>query len=122
MSVKGTGEATLDSELLMKASAEGAKLARAMKSGNGAFDTDDYVTKLLIFMGGRHNIEEVNEEDDDEDSYDDEGDGSPLNWERVGWKAMAKSHRVPVMDFMLVLFCVCRRVALTDLQARAPVR
>lgn len=78
-------------------------MARAMKSGSGAFDVDDYISKLVIFMGGRHNVEEVG--DDDGDSYDDEGDGAPLDWERIGWKAVAHSHRVPVMDFM----CVCRR-------------
>jgi non-structural maintenance of chromosomes element 4 len=79
---------------------QSAMLARAMKSGSGAFDIDDYITKLVIFMGGRHNIEQVNEGAEDEDEYDDEGDGAQLNWERIGWKAMAKSHRVPVMDFM----------------------
>ena len=97
--VKGTGEATLDSELLVKASVQSAMLARAMKSGSGAFDVDDYVAKLVIFMGGRHDVERV-AESDEEDEYDDEGDGAQLNWERIGWKAMGKSHRVPVMDFM----------------------
>ncbi|EKM51312.1 uncharacterized protein PHACADRAFT_32294 [Phanerochaete carnosa HHB-10118-sp] len=97
--VKGTGEATLDSDLLVKASVQSAMMARAMKSGSGAFDIDDYISKLVIFMGGRHDVEEV--EDDDRDSYDDDGDGAPLEWERIGWKAIAKSHRVPVMDFML---------------------
>ena len=79
---------------------QSAILARAMKSGSGAFDIDDYISKLVIFMGGRHSVEEVGENDEDE--YDDEGDGAPLDWERIGWKAMAKSHRVPVMDFMWV--------------------
>ncbi|GJE94067.1 Non-structural maintenance of chromosome element 4 [Phanerochaete sordida] len=97
--VKGTGEATLDSDLLVKASVQSAMMARAMKSGSGAFDIDDYITKLVIFMGGRHDVAEVDEDDDV--SYSDEGDGAPLDWERIGWKAMAKSHRVPVMDFML---------------------
>ena len=99
--MKGTNEATLDSELLMKATAKSALLARAMKSGSGAFDVDDYISKLVIFMGGRHNVEEVGE--DDEDSYaDDDGDGAQLDWERIGWKAVARSHRVPVTDFMYV--------------------
>lgn len=97
--VKGTGEATLDSDLLVKASVQSAMMARAMKSGSGAFDIDDYVSKLVIFMGGRHDVQEVDEDDDG--SYDDDGDGAQLDWERIGWKAMAKSHRAPVMDFML---------------------
>lgn len=75
-------------------------LARAMKSGSGAFDVDDYISKLVIFMGGRHNVEEGRENDDDD--YDDAGDGGQLDWERIGWRAMTKTHRVPVMDFMSV--------------------
>ena len=101
--VKGTNEATMDSNLLLKASMKSAMLARAMKSGGGAFDADDFVTKLITFMGGRRaaSLQEGN----DEDLYDDdEADGVPLDWERIGWKAMAKSRRVPVMDFMCVLF------------------
>ena len=98
--MKGTGEATLDSDLLVKASVQSAMMARAMKSGSGAFDIDDYVSKLVIFMGGRHDVQEVDEDDDG--SYDDDGDGAQLDWERIGWKAMAKSHRAPVMDFMCV--------------------
>lgn len=96
--VKGTHEATLDSEVLVKASMHSALLARAMKSGGGAFDVDDFVSKLVIFMGGRHNVEEIGDGEDDD--YNEEGDGTPLDWERIGWKAMAKTHRVPVMDFM----------------------
>ncbi|KAI0338105.1 hypothetical protein BDW22DRAFT_1338385 [Trametopsis cervina] len=100
--VKGTNEATLDSSLLLKASMKSAMLARAMKSGGGAFDIDDFVGKLITFMGGRRNVEMHDDDNDDDDVYDDDdGDGTPLDWERIGWKAMAKSRRVPVMDFML---------------------
>lgn len=88
----------MDSELLVKASVQSAMLARAMKSGSGAFDVDDYISKLVIFMGGRHGVKEV--EIGDEDEYDDNDNDAPLDWERIGWMAMAKSHRVPVMDFM----------------------
>ena len=68
-----------------------AMKARAMKSSAGAFDTDDFVSKLITFMGGRKNAE-VNDED------------APLDWEKVGRKALAKSRRVPAMDFMWALF------------------
>lgn len=101
--VKGTGEATLDSSLLLKASMKSAMLARAMKSGSGAFDVDDFVAKLITFMGGRR-AAQMQEGSVDTDVYDDDdGDDTPLNWERIGWKAMAKSRRVPAMDFMWVL-------------------
>ncbi|KIP04186.1 hypothetical protein PHLGIDRAFT_109922 [Phlebiopsis gigantea 11061_1 CR5-6] len=97
--VRGTGEATLDSELLVKASVQSAMLARAMKSGSGAFDVDDYISKLVIFMGGRHGVKEP-EVVPAEDEYEDDDD-TQLDWGRIGWKAMARSHRVPAMDFML---------------------
>ncbi|THG98480.1 hypothetical protein EW026_g3715 [Hermanssonia centrifuga] len=97
--VKGPGEATLDSSALMAASMRHAVLARSMKSGGGSFDVDDFVSKLIIFMGGRHSVEEMPEDDEYDDN--DDGNGAPLDWERIGWKAVAKSHRVPVMDFML---------------------
>ena len=85
-----------------------AAKARAMKAGAGAFDIDDFVSKLITFMGGRRGggagpkdreAEPDVDEDDDEDDEDDE----PLNWERIGRKALAKSRRVPVMDFMCVI-------------------
>ncbi|KAI0684484.1 Nse4 C-terminal-domain-containing protein [Cytidiella melzeri] len=102
--VKGTSEATMDSNLLLKASMKSAMLARNMKSGGGAFDVDDFVSKLITFMGGRRNADmHENDNDDDDETYDDDedDDGTPLDWERIGWKAMAKSRRAPAMDFML---------------------
>lgn len=88
----------MDSNLLLKASMKSAALARAMKSGGGAFDVDDFVSKLITFMGGRRNA--AMRPDDNSEYDEDDDDGTPLDWERVGWKAMAKSRRVPVMDFM----------------------
>lgn len=95
--VRAPADAVIDSDLLVKASKESAKLARAMRSGNSAFDVDDFVSRLITFMGGRTNVEPG----DDEDEYnEDDGDNTPLAWERIGWKALEKSHRVPAMDFM----------------------
>ncbi|KAJ3539003.1 hypothetical protein NM688_g6431 [Phlebia brevispora] len=95
--VKAPADAVMDSDILVKASMESAKLARAMRSGNSAFDVDDFISRLITFMGGRANPEVA---DDDEDEYHDD-DTAPLTWERIGWKVVAKSHRVPAMDFML---------------------
>ena len=93
-----------------------AAKARAMKAGAGTFDIDDFVSKLITFMGGRRGGagagggggkdrpadggSAYSLEDDDDDDDDDE----PLDWERIGRKALAKSRRVPVMDFMCVAF------------------
>src|SRR5258708_25221968 len=51
--VSAPQEATLDSAFLVTASNMHAAKARAMKAGAGAFDVDDFVSKLITFMGGR---------------------------------------------------------------------
>lgn len=80
------------------ASSMGAQKARAMKSGSGAFDLDEFVSKLVTFMGGRKSLGDHAEDGSD---VEDAGDGdNPLNWEKLGRKALAKSRRVPAMGFM----------------------
>ncbi|KAK2463185.1 hypothetical protein APHAL10511_004840 [Amanita phalloides] len=94
--VKGPQEAALDSSLLLKASSMGAQKARAMKSGSGDFDVDEFVSKLITYLGGRRTLE-----DQDPDNSDVEQDGdAPLDWERIGRKALANSHRAPALSFM----------------------
>ncbi|KAF8070559.1 Nse4 C-terminal-domain-containing protein [Lyophyllum atratum] len=97
--VKGPQEATLDASFLLTASNMGAQKARAMKSGSGAFDIDEFVAKLITFMGGRKPLEEHAEEDSDVE--DGEHTGASLEWAKIGRKALAKSRRVPAMGFML---------------------
>ncbi|KAG2043441.1 Nse4 C-terminal-domain-containing protein [Suillus americanus] len=92
--VKNPTEATLDSTVLRNVSSISAQKARAMKLGSAAFDIDDFVSKLAIFMGGRHELA------DDASELDDIGD-CVMDWEKVGRRALAKSRRVPVMGFML---------------------
>lgn len=94
--VRGPQEATLDAHLLLMATNLGAQKARAMKSGSGAFDVDDFVTKLVHYMGGKNAFEDISEDSESEYAHV----GSPLEWDRIGRKAMAKSHRVPVTGFM----------------------
>ena len=106
--VSAPQEATLDSAFLVTASNMHAAKARAMKAGAGAFDVDDFVSKLITFMGGRRGEAGpkdrasggTDEDDEEEEDYD--GDDEPLDWEKIGRKALAKSRRVPVMDFMYV--------------------
>ena len=82
----------------------GAQKARAMKSGSGAFDIDDFVKKLVNFMKTQRNPEDVLPDDSDGEDY---ADNLPaLDWDRIGRKAMAKSRRVPAMGFMYVLHLI----------------
>ena len=80
----------------------GAQKARAMKSGSGAFDVDDFVSKLLQFMGGQKSLEDSLSDDSDVEDLED--NISQLNWERIGRKAMAKSRRAPTLNFMYVFW------------------
>ncbi|KAL6303665.1 Nse4 C-terminal-domain-containing protein [Sparassis latifolia] len=96
--VKGTSEATLDSMFLLGVTSQAAAKARSMKAGAGAFDVDDFVARLVTFMGGRRGVHLPDDSDTDADDYD---DGAPLDWERIGRRALAKSCRAPAMDFML---------------------
>jgi hypothetical protein len=118
--VSAPQEATLDSAFLLTASNMHAAKARAMKAGAGAFDIDDFVSKLITFMGGRRGgggggagpkdrrdrqaDADYDEDVDDEEEEEDDEDDEPLNWERIGRKALAKSRRIPVMDFMCVIY------------------
>ncbi|KIK67293.1 hypothetical protein GYMLUDRAFT_37377 [Collybiopsis luxurians FD-317 M1] len=95
--VKNTSEATLDSSVLLQLTASHAQLARSLKSGSGAFDLDDYVAKLVTYMGG-HKLDNQNPEDPE---ADDALLDAPLEWDQIGRRALAKSKRVPVVGFML---------------------
>ena len=95
------------------ASNMGAQKARAMKSGSGAFDIDDFVSKLVMFMGGQKSLEDALPDDSDPDDTNDIS--STLDWDRIGRKALAKSRRVPAMGFMylshLFYTCYCANIA-----------
>ncbi|KAG6827907.1 hypothetical protein H0H92_010005 [Tricholoma furcatifolium] len=97
--VKGPQEATLDSHFLLMASSMGAQKARAMKSGSGSFDIDDFLTKLVTFMGGEKPLEEHADENSEGEYVDDAA--RPLQWAKIGRRALAKSRRVPVNSYML---------------------
>ncbi|KIJ68014.1 hypothetical protein HYDPIDRAFT_83657 [Hydnomerulius pinastri MD-312] len=94
--VKNPTEATLDSSVLRNVSSISAQKARAMKLGSAAFDLDDFVSKLVTYMGGRQRFED--HEDGSEMEVEED---AALDWDKIGRKALAKSRRVPVTGFML---------------------
>jgi len=91
--VRNPQEAALDSKVLLQNSEMGAAMARAMKHDAGAFDVDDYLAKLLVFLGG------ANEEVAD-DEFDERGEDASLIWGRIGTKILKYSRRAVCMDFM----------------------
>ena len=73
--------------------------ARDLKHSAGGFDVEDFIAKLVTFMGGP----DANTGSDDEDDNPD----APLDWEKIGYASLAKSRRVTGVNFMLVsCFCV----------------
>ncbi|KAF8214628.1 Nse4 C-terminal-domain-containing protein [Mycena galopus ATCC 62051] len=94
--VKDLQDATLDSAFLVKATTSGARYARELKFGSGTFDVDDFVTKMIVFMGGYRPPDDVSSE-----ASDIEEDDAYLDWGKIGRRALAKSRRVPAMGFMM---------------------
>jgi hypothetical protein len=97
--VKNPQEATLDSAQLLHFSNLGANQARALKSGPSAFDVDEFVSKLIVYMGGGRQLARKDAGGSASD-LDMDDDDTPLDWEKIGRRALAKSRRVPVIDFM----------------------
>ncbi|KAG6845689.1 hypothetical protein H0H87_004950 [Tephrocybe sp. NHM501043] len=81
------------------ASSMGAQKARAMKSGSGAFDVDEFIVKLISFMGGQKPLDDHTGDNSDDEFVNDAA--GKLEWAKIGRKALAKSRRVPVMGYML---------------------
>jgi hypothetical protein len=84
------------------ASNMGAQKARAMKSGTGSFDVDQFIIKLRNFMNGGLKSETILAEDGVEDS-EYVVETSKLDWDRIGRLALAKSRRAPALTFMSVV-------------------
>ncbi|KAJ6554340.1 Nse4 C-terminal-domain-containing protein [Mycena capillaripes] len=94
--VKNPQLATLDSAFFVKTTTISIGHARTLKFGTGTFDLDDFVTRLITFMGGHKPPDDLSAE-----ASDVEEDDSPLEWGKLGRCALAKSRRVPAMGFML---------------------
>ncbi|KIM29786.1 hypothetical protein M408DRAFT_328614 [Serendipita vermifera MAFF 305830] len=116
--VKAPQEATLDSKVMLQNAEMGAAMARAMKHDIEAFDVDDYLAKLVTFLGGTGTPIDLAEDDDEDDDGGgrrggaqgpssgrdmlvDEDDGSMLSWERIGKRAFGWTRRAACMDFMV---------------------
>ena len=57
-----------------------------MRLDNNSFDVDNYITKLITYMGGRQ--------------MDDDNEEPNLNWASIGRLATRFTNRVPTSDFM----------------------
>ena len=93
--VRGPEEASLDASLLLTTSDLGVAKARQMRSDLGNFDKEEYIACLVKFLGGFNSTKAA-----DDGEYEDEDGGLPSKWEDLGRRAMAKSRKVPIMDFM----------------------
>lgn len=112
--VAGPAEAVLDSKVLMATSAAGATKARQLKIDSNAFDTTEFLSRLVRYMGGARAQNKgkkkqavVKGEDDDDD--EDEGDQTyeqpehsvgGYTWDKVGRLLAGESRRVPTIDLM----------------------
>lgn len=81
--------------MLTTVSALSAQKARDFNHDAGGFDTDEFIARMVTFLGGSRM-----QLDDDED--DGPGMEIELNWAKLGWKALQRSRRVPGFEFMSV--------------------
>ncbi|KAF9926301.1 nuclear protein [Linnemannia zychae] len=83
--VFGTHEATLDAKLLVISAELGVQKSKQLRMGQGGFDENEYVTRLINKMGG----------------HDIDNDQQAMDWAKIGKLAMKWTRKVPTMDFML---------------------
>lgn len=93
--MKRAQEATLDSKVMTNLSEMAALKARNLKHSVGGFDVEDFLAKLVTFMGGQEGGGAVADDDDDEDTNE-----GLLQWEKIGYMALKRSHRVTGVNFM----------------------
>ena len=67
--------------------------ARNMKLGDAGFNVDEYVAKLVSFMGGRHRHPHRHRANEDIDDTND--------WASLGRLSMGICKRAPTIGFML---------------------
>jgi non-structural maintenance of chromosomes element 4 len=95
--VRTTSVANLDSKLLVTASDLAKQKARNIELGDAAFNVDEYITKLIEYMGGRTNI-------------DGEPNENALDWAKLGKLAMGICRRPPTIGFILGPLSVEKKV------------
>jgi non-structural maintenance of chromosomes element 4 len=96
--VRTTSVANLDSKLLVTASDLAKQKARNIELGDAAFNVDEYITKLVEYMGGRNNIDSA------------EANEHALDWAKLGKLAMGICRRPPTMGFVLGPLSVEKKV------------
>ena len=98
--VRTTGVANLDSRLLVTASDLAKQKARNISLGDAAFNVEEYITKLVDFMGGQHLLDEMTDRDHDDS----------MDWAKLGRLAMGIGRRPPTIGFILGPLSVEKKV------------
>jgi len=93
--VNRTQEATLDSQFLLESAEIGAKQAESIKLAGENFDTEDWINKLLTIMGGRQDIKQEDEDNEENVNL------RSLKWENIGIRVEPFFDRVPKIDNMI---------------------
>ncbi|EJD36000.1 hypothetical protein AURDEDRAFT_92867 [Auricularia subglabra TFB-10046 SS5] len=102
--VKAPQEATLDARIFLQTVQLAGDVAKQNAQSTRAFDTDEFIARLVTFMGGRParaRHAEDSEQEDDEEEAEVDASGPELQWEKVARLALGHSRRVSVPDFML---------------------
>ncbi|KAN0061206.1 hypothetical protein ACQY0O_006941 [Thecaphora frezii] len=111
--IKEPNDALLDSKFLLNMSEMGTQMMKTVKLDGGAFDVDDYVTRLARFVGGQaapirpqalrngHANGGGGDHSDEDSEVEDEKDPERWDWDKLGRTAASFSRRAPTLDFLL---------------------
>ena len=103
----------LDSNVMTRVAGIGSTLARNSRADGEAFDLDEFVTRLSLFLGGSggnysrkakgKGKQRALDSDASEDSSSDELEtaADEMDWDKLGRLATRFTRRAPTLDFML---------------------
>ncbi|RKP24977.1 Nse4 C-terminal-domain-containing protein [Syncephalis pseudoplumigaleata] len=91
--IKQPYEATLDSRLLVLSADINHEKARRMRVEHGLFDVDEFISRLVTVMGGRHDLEASRSVASEQLRH--------MDWTRVGRLSTGYMARAPAGDFIL---------------------
>ncbi|PWN40027.1 hypothetical protein IE81DRAFT_325958 [Ceraceosorus guamensis] len=101
--VRAPTEGVLDSRFLLNASEMGAQMAKNIKMASGAFDTEEYLARVVKFIAGSARARRAASAESDarSDDHEEEEDVHAWHWDRLGQLAARYSRRAPTLDFLL---------------------
>lgn len=108
--VLAPAQAVLDSKILKIQSEMGVIKARQLKLDALAFDTDEFLSRAIAFLGGAGPAPIEIDSDGEQIQVQQNATKRKLDWDKAGAMLAKESRRVPAIDFMFGALAVEVRV------------